>query len=182
MAYRITEVKLAYFPNAIRVCQALADIGLPEEHLRNAIERFVCDAPLIRPQGYTQVLATALKSYLERVLPDSNDLRVGSTYYSARLNERADLAIQQPQGESRIYVEVEFRPNVEKDLIKFQIGYNAGRLAAAVLILAIDRNRINPKYTTMPEFSKFAQVIEELRPVYPLLLVGIAGEHVDIGS
>jgi hypothetical protein len=63
-------------------------------------------------------------------------------------------------------------------LIKFQIGHNAGTLAAAVLIMAIDRNTINPKYTTMPLFDKFVQVIAELKLQYPLLLIGISGEHI----
>lgn len=70
-------------------------------------------------------------------------------------------------------------PNVEKDLVKFQIGWNRELLAAAVLVLPVDREAINPRYTSMPEFGKSARVIGELRPAYPLLLVGISGDHIE---
>lgn len=74
-------------------------------------------------------------------------------------------------------METEFRPNVEKDMVKFQIGANAGVLSVAVLILTSDRNSVNAGYTTMPEFAKFERVIDELRPVYPLLVLGFRGEY-----
>jgi hypothetical protein len=104
-------------------------------------------------------------------------LHSGSARYSPRLNEKADLAIGRNGSDSRVFFEVEFRPNVEKDLVKFQIGANSGALAAAVLILAADRNAINRGYTTMPEFQKFERVIAELAPRYPLVVYGINGQH-----
>ena len=36
-----------------------------------------------------------------------------------------------------------------------------------------ERSNINAAYTTMPEYGKFARIIDELRPSCPLLLVGI---------
>jgi len=45
------------------------------------------------------------------------------------------------------------------------------------LVVATNRGRINASYTTMPEFDKTARIITELAPPYPLLLLGIGGEH-----
>ena len=180
MAYQITQIELAHFPSAAHLGETLMEFGLPEERIIRTIQAFVCNAPLVQGQGYQQVLAAQLESHLQRELLGGNDLVSVTPYYSPHLNERADLAVLKREQNSRIYVEIEFRPNIEKDLIKFQIGYNNGRLAAAVLILAIDRKLINPRYSTMPEYPKIVRVIEELRPIYPLLLVGVAGEHIDI--
>ncbi len=102
-----------------------------------------------------------------------------STRVSPNLNEKADLAFATDTDVPAVYCEIEFRPNVEKDLIKFQIAHNRGRLAAAVLVVATARGRINPGYTTMPEFAKVTKIVTELSPPYPLLLVGIDGEHRD---
>ena len=99
-----------------------------------------------------------------------------SSRYSESLGERADLAIG-GAGSGALYVEIEFRPNVEKDLAKFQIGHHKRRLAVGVLILALDRNELNSSYGSMPEYSKFQRVIAEFRPLHPLLLVGIGGRH-----
>jgi hypothetical protein len=43
------------------------------------------------------------------------------------------LALARSSSEPKIFFEVEFRPNAEKDLVKFQIGKNRGTLGAAVL-------------------------------------------------
>jgi hypothetical protein len=69
---------------------------------------------------------------------------------------------------------------VEKDLVKFQIGANSGWLSAAILIVTLDLRCVNPGYTTMPEFAKFQRVIDELRPIYPLLMIGFAGAHDEV--
>ena len=73
--------------------------------------------------------------------------------------------------------EIEFRPNYEKDLVKFQIGANSGILAVGVMILALDRRSLNPGYTSMPEYASALRIIDALQPKYPLLIVGIRGDH-----
>jgi hypothetical protein len=104
-------------------------------------------------------------------------LKAVNCKYSPTLNEEADLALGSSYDGLRLFIEIEFRPNVEKDLVKFQIGANTGTLGAAILILALERSNINRGYTTMPEYSKFVKVIEELQPSYPLLMLGFKGIH-----
>ncbi len=73
-------------------------------------------------------------------------------------------------------MEIEFRPNCEKDIIKFMIVERAERLAAGVLIVVNDRKTLNARYTTMPQFSYVKSVLDELAPSFPLLLIGLNGD------
>src|SRR4051812_11233931 len=139
MPYRLTEVKVAYFPGLEATNQALSSFGLPEARIRDSIQSFVCQAQAVEGQGYQQNLAHELERHLGEQLARLPSLYSGSARYSPRLNEKADLAIGRSGSDSRVFFEVEFRPNVEKDLVKFQIGANSGTLAAAILILASDR-------------------------------------------
>jgi|GEM_PF-1320819 len=184
MAYKIETVVKEHFPNEINVNSIFRQIGLPVEDIISNIQTFVCQAELIKDRynsGYQKTLAKKLENHLENVLSGEERERiVYDKRYSTNLNEKADLVIKDLTSDKRIFFEIEFRPNVEKDLIKFQIGYNSNRLAAAVLILALDRKLINSAYTTMPEFSKFIKVIRELEPVYPLLILGISGSHIEV--
>jgi hypothetical protein len=126
--------------------------------------------------GYQQFIARHLETHLRSTLAVP-PLQQASPRVSPALNEQADLVVALDPDHPAIYFEIEFRPNVEKDLIKFQIAYNRKRLAAAVLVVAIARRRVNAGYTTMPEFAKVSRLLAELAPPYPLLLVGIDGEH-----
>ena len=126
--------------------------------------------------GFQRDLGPTIEQCLSAALT-TNGLRAANRRYSPTLNEQADLSFAREFSDPRVFVELEFRPNVEKDLVKFQIGSNAGTLAAAVLIVTSDRNSVNPSYTTMPEFAKFVRIIDALQPAYPLLLLGFRGEH-----
>lgn len=138
----------------------------------------MCSSPLNPDRGYQQDLAHELESYLRDTFTKQGPWKIADNMYCSELNEKADLVLGSDDVELRIYFEIEFRPNVEKDLVKFQIGCNSNRLGAAVLILASNRKEINPDYSTMPEFHKFVTVIRQLHPSYPLLLLGISGEHI----
>lgn len=177
MAFRITKVQSRAFPSERDVDFALELFGLDRVYLVELIGSFVC-AYGRSASGYQQHLARELEEYLAARLADIGLETVRAPRYSPRLNERGDLGIKHSGVRNSVFVEIEFRPNVEKDLVKFQIGANSGTLAAAVLILALDRNAINPGYTTMPQFAKFISVVSELNVSYPLLLVGIDGEHI----
>ncbi len=179
MAFQITELQSEHFPDEYAVENGLSQFGLPFEQINGAIEKFTCPMPQTPGQGYQQVLAAELERYLKSALTDGNELRLGSVNYNPRLNERADLALMRSGIKRKIFIEIEFRPNVEKDLIKFEIGHKSELLAVAVLIMAINRKDINPSYITMPEFAKFQRIIKELRPEYPLLLIGISGRLLD---
>jgi hypothetical protein len=176
--YHLDEPRYAAFPNEERVAIALTKAGLPRTAIEGAVRAFVCPAPPVAGFGYQQSIARHLGTYLRAVLAVP-PLQESSGRVSPALNEKADLVIALSSDRPAIYFEIEFRPNVEKDLIKFQIAYNHRRLAAAVLIVAVARGHINAAYTTMPEFAKVNRLLAELAPPYPLLLVGIGGEHRD---
>ena len=178
MAYRIVDVQTACHPAQDTVAAALSTFGLSISAISDAANAFVCQAAQVPGAGYQQFVARELERFLERSLSRDGSLRSLSRAVSPVLNEKADLVIGHAPDEKGVYFEIEFRPNVEKDLVKFQIAWNRGRLAVAVLILALDRNALNASYTTMPEFGKVHRIVTELRPPYPLILVGIHGEHV----
>ena len=178
MPFQITEVRTSTFPSAEAVEAALTRLGLSHERIKEELAGFVCAAPAQDNFGYQQSLASELETYLAETFMHDGSLKRASDSYSSRLNERADLALERPGIDGRVFFEVEFRPNVEKDLVKFQIGHNNGRLGIGILIVAINRTAINRSYTTMPEYAKFVSVIEELNLEYPLLLCGINGRFV----
>lgn len=178
MPYHLDESRFTAFPNDAAVAAAFAETGLPRTALETAVRAFVCPAPPVAEFAYQQSIAVHLEAHLRAALAVP-PLQEASSRVSPALNEKADLVIARSSDYLSIYFEIEFRPNVEKDLIKFQIAYNHRRLAVAVLIVAVARERINPAYTTMPEFRKVSRLLAELAPPYPLLLVGIGGEHRD---
>jgi hypothetical protein len=179
MVYRVSDVTLAEFPSAGHVDQALAEFGVTANDIRSAILGFTCQEDLRVGEGYQQHLAHHLEHHLGAFLRTKPGVSATSSRYSDSLGEKADLAILGRSG-GGLYVEIEFRPNVEKDLAKFQIGHHSGRLSVGILVLAINRANVNPGYTTMPEFAKFVRVIPEFRPLHPLLLIGIDGRHVTV--
>lgn len=61
--------------------------------------------------------------------------------------------------QSRIGLEIQFRPDFLKDITRFQLGFNSGRIKAIIYLVAIERETINSDYTTMPEYEK---VVEHL--------------------
>ena len=176
MPYHVCDVRVAAFPDETTVSKALAAYSTSIEEFRSAVAQFICPVERTVLGGYQQHLARHLEQYLVAFLLAKPNVSRASRQYSSLLGEQADLAVSSG-GASNLYVEIEFRPNVEKDLAKFQIGHNAGRLGIGILVLAISRWRLNPSYTTMPEFEKFNRVIPEFKPLHPLLLVGIDGEH-----
>lgn len=177
MAYRITRVEATCFPDIAVLDESLAQFATSVADLRALLSGYTCPVPLSRPGGYQQHLARNLSEFLLAALLARAGTRQANTHYSESIGERADIAVGD-RGSGALYVEIEFRPNVEKDLAKFQIGHHKRRLAVGVLILALDRNALNPGYTSMPEYSKFQRVIVEFRPLHPLLLIGIDGRHV----
>lgn len=103
------------------------------------------------------------------------DLTICDDAYSSSIDLRADLVIGNPIDERKIYIEVEFRPNEFKDIVKFQIGYK-NELDLGILVCAINRDNINRRYTTMPDYKKCKNIIVALGPECPILLVGLNGE------
>ena len=166
MAFHIDTVIPDFFPDEASAVLAFDNVGLPITQIIESVEQFICNVEL-GEGGYQRHLSTELPIHLTNTLNDQNNRVTPDRKYSQTLNENADFVLKALNSQKKIFFEIEFRPNVEKDLIKFQIGHNCGILAAAVLILAIDRNTINSSYTTMPEFDKFVRLITELKPTYP---------------
>ncbi len=173
MTIRIAEVVHRSWPDEGRVRTVLTPFCLSPERIASAISSCIHSPETYHHGGLQQFLAATIEQHLESTLASTDGLSRADNRYSPDLNEKADFALAHDNSKGKIFFEVEFRPNVEKDLIKFQIGANRRTLAAAVLILAIDRENINASYSTMPEYHKFERIIQELRPSYPLLLVGI---------
>ena len=171
------------FPSRAFVDARLSELGITTEEMTRAFAAYRCPAALTAGQGYQMSIAADLEPYLERTLSRDGLRGTRSRYeltYSPTLNQHADFALVHAASKRRIYFEIEFRPNYEKDLVKFQIGQNAGLLAAAVMVVAIDRRTINPQpplYPSMPEYRSVVNVVRQLAPSYPLLVVGVLGAH-----
>lgn len=177
MGFKITGVHAEHFPAKKDVELALEGFGLSEGDICAALSSYVTDVSRKDGEGFQKHLAASIEDHIKKALTNESVSSTYDTRYSPSLNEKADIALRSIKTAKRLYFEIEFRPNVEKDLVKFQIGHNKGNLIMAVLVLAYDRTQINPDYATMPEYDKFRKVIRELNPPYPLLMVGIAGEH-----
>ena len=182
MPYRISDVQYSEFPAEGAVESAVEKLGLSFMELIGAFRDYVCPAVPQAGRGYQMDVADHLERYLSDRLRRDGLRSTRSRYdltYSPALNQHADFGLVHEATKKRILFEIEFRPNYEKDLIKFQIGANRGLLALGVMVVAIDRKSINASYTTMPEYASIAKVIHELAPSYPLLLVGLIGGHSD---
>lgn len=85
----------------------------------------------------------------------------------------ADMIL--PLGDrKKIFIEIEFRDfaNLCSDLIKFQIGYNAGTLAMGILLIG-ERKALNISLAA-PGFNRALKLLEWLNPSYPLWLISIS--------
>jgi hypothetical protein len=179
MAFKVKEINNRCWPSEALVDQALGTLGLSIRQVQESLRDFVHSRAADPNRGFQQDLAETLKQHLREYLGRVGTLKVADSKYSPKLNEEADLALGANYNGPRLFIEIEFRPNVEKDLMKFQIGANTGALRVAILVLALERNNINRRYPTMPEYSKFVRVIDELRPSYPLIMLGFKGTHSD---
>jgi hypothetical protein len=180
MPYCISEVRHREFPNVAVVNKALAPLGLSLDEVVAAFRGYICPIAPTSGKGYQADLADDIKGYLEKTLP-RDGLRATRNKqflaYSRALNEHADFGLIHERSNRIVFFEVEFRPNFERDLIKFQIGAGEGTLAAAVMVLSIDPKSIDATFSTMPSYESVTRVIEALAPSYPLIAIGLRGSH-----
>ena len=180
MPYCISEVRHREFPSVQAVDAALTPLGLKLEDVIAAFRGYICPIAPATGRGYQADLAEDIKGYLERSLP-RDGLRATRNRqflaYSRALNEHADFGLVHERTNRIVFFEVEFRPNFEKDLLKFQIGAGEGTLAAAVMVLSIDPRSIDATFAGMPSYDAVTKVIEALKPAYPLLVIGLRGSH-----
>lgn len=179
MPFQITNVRLFSWPDDKSIETALQRFELTVGYLQTALGRFADDTnPTIG--RYTETLAKNLVRHLGQELrrpATHHDTKSRYTRYSQALDYNADLVISRDGQQPSLYFEIEFRPNFEKDLVKFMIGANAGRLALGILVVAVDRLAIRSTYTSMPQFDSVRAVVGEFRPSHPVLVLGIEGGH-----
>lgn len=180
MPYCISEVRHREYPSAQAVDAALNPLGLTLDEVIGAFRGYICPIAPTAGRGYQADLADDIKGYLERSLP-RDGLRATRNRqflsYSRALSEHADLGLVHERTNRIVFFEVEFRPNFEKDLVKFQIGAGEGTLAAAIMVLSIDPKSIDATFATMPSYEAVTKVLDALKPSYPLVAIGLRGSH-----
>lgn len=178
MTFRTTEVQFLTYPTEPAFKDALSGFNLLPDEIREVIAHFECRTPRLQgdKSGYQQNIAKRLVDELTGFFQSRGCTATPEQKYSRAIGEKCDLLVVS-QGGLNAYVEIEFRPNVEKDILKFEIAWRKESLALAVLIVAIDHKGINSNYGTMPKFSKVARVLEEFQPEFPLMLIGIDGKE-----
>lgn len=175
MPFRIRAVEPRCYPDSSVAEAGAARLGLKIGQLAGWLEAFSSEAPVRQGVGYQQVLAAEIERHFESSLSAAG-LQRASKSVSPVLRERADFSAS-PDGRPPVLLgEIEFRPNFEKDLVKFSIAARRGILALGVLVVAQRRDEINPSYSSMPQFDKVVRVIEEFAPPFPLCVLGLSGE------
>jgi hypothetical protein len=180
MPYCISEVRHREFPSPQAVDAALTPLGLRLDDVISAFRGYICPITPTSGRGYQADLADDIKGYLEKSLPRDGLRATRSKQflaYSRALNEHADFGLVHDRTNRIVFFEVEFRPNFEKDLVKFQIAAGEGTLAAAVMVLSIDPRSIDATFATMPSYDAVTRVIDALKPSYPLVAIGLRGSH-----
>ena len=174
MPFRVTCVEHTSFPDAASVTAAAADLHLTVEQICSIVSGFTSVTATRDGVGHQQVLAAELERHVEQSLL-SLGLNLASKAVSPALGERVDFAAGHGGAARYLLGEIEFRPNFEKDLVKFAIASNRGRLGLGVLLVARERNEINPGYTSMPQYDKVVRTVAEFAPTFPLVVVGLSG-------
>ncbi len=180
MQFRIIQTQQFSWPTPHAVIAPLQDYQLTVSDFETTLNDFL-DVTDPHADRYTERLATNLVQHLASRLqrPGTRALARprSAVKYSPRLDHHADLVLSRDGGGGSVFIEVEFRPNFEKDLVKFRIGHNSGRLRLGVLIVAVSRRNIRGSYTSMPEFASVVSVLGEYKPDHPVLVIGIDGRH-----
>ena len=173
MNFKISNVKHYVSPPGLNVDRILNTYGTSLVDMKNAMKNKVFVHKRI-DKGFQMDLAKQLEDLLKI------HFRTGEYYYmggySPRMREKPDVAIGREGRPKKIFIEIEFRPNEHKDIVKFLIGHKKQTLELGILIVAMNREVINKNYSTMPEYEKCVQTIEELQADCPILVMGIEGK------
>jgi hypothetical protein len=178
MNFKISNVEHYSSPCELNVDEILKTYGTSLAD----IKKTMMDAVFIHRnlnEGFQKELAEQLKTVIEKYFQGiGGQIYRGSSLYSSTMRETPDVAIGLKGYSKKIFIEIEFRPNEHKDIVKFLIGHKKQTLELGILIAAIDRKVIKKGYTTMPQFKKCIQTIEELQSDCPILVMGIGGTWV----
>lgn len=178
--YCISEVRHREFPSAAAVASALTALGLSLDDVVGAFRGYICPVVPAAGRGYGFDLAEDIKGYLERALQRDGVRATRNRQflsYSRSLGEHADFGLIHERSNRAVFFEIGFRPNYERDLLKFQIGASEGTLACAVMVLSMEPKSIDATFGTMASYDEVTRVLDVLRPSYPLVAIGLRGSH-----
>ena len=178
MTFKISNVEHYVSPSGLNVDEILNAYGSSLTDMKKTM----MDAELVhrnRTKGFQIELAEQLKSVLERHFRGLGGQLYSGSGYSPAMRETADVAVSRRGYSKKIFIEIEFRPNEHKDIVKFLIAYRNGSLDLGILIVAKDWEKINPTYHTMPIYDKCKLIITELRDECPMLLMGLDGQWLE---
>jgi len=126
-------------------------------------------------KGLQYELSKKIENIILKTFKSKSTIQKQNKKYDIKnLNYRYDIYMKYINIE--YYFEIEFRPNVEKDLIKFQMIYNTIHDKSkfiAVLIVANNKNDINPNYKSMTEYENTIKKINLINPDYNLIVINI---------
>ncbi len=181
MIFKINDVKFYVHPNENIVKKILEAYQTTFMEIEKELKQYRFSWNN-KNQGFQIELSEQLKNLFVKLFIRKNGIvpytEGNEIKYSSKIDLRADVAIKRYQSNKGVYIEIEFRPNEFKDIVKFEIGYNNQFAELGILIVAQNRKHINPSYTTMPQYNRCKKIIEELKPNCPILLIGIEVERI----
>ncbi len=172
MTFKVTDIETYASPRNLNVDSILEHYLTTCEEIENALKECTFQHNNTN-QGFQMELHEQLQDFFGKFF-SKKGLSTYSMGYAPMIDLESDIGVQNTSGK-RVYIEIEFRPNAFKDIVKFQIGYKH-KLELGILVVAKNRKKINRKYTTMPDYKKCKNIIVALEPECPILLVGLDGE------
>jgi hypothetical protein len=177
MSYCITEVRHKTYPDAAAVAAALTAVGIGVDDITGAFRGFICTMATTTRAFHVE-LANHLKSHLEHALRRDGlrpTRQVHDLAYSRSLTAHADFGLVHEQTNKRLLFQVEFGLGIEKDLINFQVAFNEAIIAAAILLVPVDRATAGSALAGISDYDAVNRLLTALRPTYPLLVIGLRG-------
>jgi hypothetical protein len=175
MSFQVTHAEYTAFPDDSAAREAAMNMGTSIDQLCDLVQSFISQTDTRPNIGHQQVLAPELERHFERSLR-ALGFQTVSKSVSPVLGERVDFAVGRGNTPPYLLGEIEFRPNFEKDLVKFSIAARRGILGLGVLLVAKDRREVNPGYTSMPQYEEVIRTVAEFAPTFPLVVIGLSGE------
>ncbi|MFZ2148826.1 MAG: hypothetical protein WAV28_16555 [Sedimentisphaerales bacterium] len=172
MNFKISNVEHYISPHELKVDEILNTYSTSLDDMKKTMMAAIFARRNNIP--VTKDLAKQLKDLSERLFTNGG-VKLYQYGYSPTMRENPDVAIGRTGRPKKIFIEIEFRPNEHKDIVKFLIGYKKQTLELGILIVSINRDAINKGYYTMLEYKKCVQTIEELQSDCPILVLGVDG-------
>ena len=177
MSYCITEVRHKTYPDAATVAAALSPLGTSVDDIVGAFTGFICSLSTTSRAFHVE-LGNYLKQHLEQALRKEGLRPTRQKHdlaYSRLLTAHADFGLVHDRTNRRVLFQVEFGNGIEKDLINFQVGANEELLAAAVLLVPIDRATAGTALAGIAEYEAVNRLVAAVRPAYPHVVIGLRG-------